>query len=109
MVQTGESTFPVLSSGSDATQVAADTDVDAAEATFTATVLTGRSLRVRYLFNIEDSVGRFPAMEEALRADLAGALGEAMDKQILTGNGTSPNVAGFLGSGLTAPDAPTGC
>ena len=40
-----------------------------------------------------------------MRRDLAGAIGEAMDLQILTGNGTAPNVGGFLGGGLTAPTA----
>ena len=84
MVQTGESTFPVLSSGSDATQVAADTDVDAAEATFTATVSHGTLAQGQILVQYRRLSWTIPAMEEALRADLAGALGEAMDKQILT-------------------------
>ena len=42
-------------------------------------------------------------MEESLRADLRGTLSEQMDKQVLNGDGTSPNVSGFL----TEIDAPT--
>ena len=45
-------------------------------------------------------------MEEALRADLQGAMTEAADAQIIAGNGTAPSVSGF-GSALTAPENPS--
>ena len=105
MVPAGEANFPVLSAGVTPTIVAKGTVKDAESATITGTTLEPRRLQARYLFSIEDAT-RLRGMEEALRADLAGALGSAMDAQILNGNGTAPNVNGFLNE-IPAPAIPT--
>ena len=85
-VPVGEASYPVLSAGANPSTVASGTVKDAEAATIGATVLSPRRLTARYLFGVEDAV-RLRGMEEALRRDLAGALGEAMDDQILNGNG----------------------
>ena len=106
MVPVGDANFPVLSAGANPANTAEGTAKDAEAATITGTTLEPRRLSARYLFSIEDA-SRLQGMEEALRADLAGAMGEAMDAQVLNGNGTAPNVDGFFHK-LTAPtDVPS--
>ena len=78
MVAAGEAVFPVLSAGSTPTQAAKDAVVDAAAATFTATKLGPTRLSARYLFRVEE-LATLAGMEEALRADLRGALSNRMD------------------------------
>ena len=101
----GEVNYPVLSAGVSPEMKSKGAAKDAEAATISATVLEPRRLTARYLFSIEDTA-RLRGMEEALRRDLSGALGEKVDDQILNGNGTAPHVSGFL-SALTAPTAPT--
>lgn len=103
-VDYGEPNYPVLSEGAAGTQAAEGTAVDAAAATITGTTLPPYRLTARYLFSVEDA-RRVKGLEETLRADLSGALGEAMDLQTLTGNGAAPNVEGFFDA-LTAPSDP---
>ena len=98
----GERAFPVLSSGATASQQAVSTAKDAEAATFSVSTLSPELLAARYLVRIQD-LARLAGMEEALRADLRGTLSEQMDKQVLNGDGTSPNVSGFLAE----IDAPT--
>ena len=101
----GEVNYPVLSAGVSPEMKSTGAVKDAEPATISTTVLEPRRLTARYLFSVEDTA-RLRGMEEALRRDLSGALGEKIDDQILNGNGTAPNVSGFL-SALTAPTAPT--
>ena len=101
----GEVNYPVLSAGVSPEMKSKGAVKDAEAATISTTVLEPRRLTARYLFSVEDTA-RLRGMEEALRRDLSGALGEKIDDQILNGNGTAPNVSGFL-SALTAPTAPT--
>ena len=98
----GERAFPVLSSGATASQQAVSAAKDAEAATFSVSTLSPELLAARYLVRIQD-LARLGGMEESLRGDLRGTLSEQMDKQVLTGDGTSPNVSGFL----TEIDAPT--
>ena len=104
-VSVGEANYPVLSAGVSPEMKSKAAVKDAEAATISATVLEPRRLTARYVFSVEDA-SRLRGMEEALRRDLSGALGEKIDDQILNGNGTAPNVNGFL-SALTAPTAPT--
>ena len=64
-------------------------------ATDTGNTLTPKRVTARYLFRVEDAA-RLRGLEESMRSDLAGALGEAWDKIILTGDGTAPNPTGFF-------------
>ncbi len=104
-VSVGEVNYPVLSAGVSPEMKSKAAVKDAEAATISTTVLEPRRLTARYLFSVEDTA-RLRGMEEALRRDLSGALGEKIDDQILNGNGTAPNVNGFVHA-LTAPTAPT--
>ena len=104
-VSVGEVNYPVLSAGVSPEMKSKGVVKDAEAATISTTVLEPRRLTARYLFSVEDTA-RLRGMEEALRRDLSGALGEKIDDQILNGNGTAPNVSGFVHA-LTAPTAPT--
>ena len=104
-VPSGDANFPVLSAGVSPSIVAKGTVKDAEAGTIVGTTLEPRRLTARYLFSVEDAA-RLHGLEEALRADLSGALSSAMDAQILNGNGTAPNVDGFLNE-ITAPAIPT--
>ena len=104
MVARGEANFPVLTGGDPGAMAAAGAAHDAVAATFTATVLEPRRLVARYAFRVEDAA-RLIGMEDALRSDMRGALGEQMDSIVLNGDGASPNPSGFFAT-LTAPAAP---
>ena len=107
-VGVGDSSFPVFSSG--ATGELKDKGVvkDAQAATITGNVLTPKRVTARYLFRVEDAA-RLRGLEEAFRSDLAGTIGEAWDKIILTGDGTAPNPTGFFddGASITVAADPT--
>ena len=100
-VPVGEPIFPVMTAGTTPAMQAAGGTQDATAATFTVETLAPRRLTARYLFRVED-LARFVGMEEALRRDLRDAMSDAMDSQVLNGDGTAPNVTGLF-SELTAP------
>ena len=104
-VPAGIANFPVLTSGGDGSTVDKDFEVDATAATFTPNTLSPMRLQASYLFRREDRAV-LAGMEDALRADLSGALSEALDKVIVAGQAANPVVPGFLGTGLAAPADP---
>ena len=104
-VPVGASNYPVLTNGVVPANVEGSAAADETAATLTANVLDPVRLTAQYLVRYED-LNKFRMMEDALRADLQGAMTEAADKQIVSGDGTAPNVSGF-NSALTAPDNPT--
>lgn len=96
-VGVGEANYPVLTSvASEPITYAKDGNAAQPAVTFTANVLSPVRLSAQYLWRREDAAV-FAGMEEALREDLSMAMTQAMDNAIVNGNGTSPNVAGFLG------------
>ena len=101
----GERSYPVMTGGVTPAQKAAGAGQDAQAGAFSTTELAPVRLTANYLLRVED-LRRMVGFEATLRADLRAALGDAMDSQIISGSGTSPNVAGFLGGGLTAPSDP---
>ena len=104
-VPVGAANYPVLSAGVSPANAEGSAAADQTAATLTANTLDPMRLTAEYLIRYED-VNKFRMMEEALRADLQGAMTEAADAQIIAGDGTSPNVSGF-GNALTAPDNPS--
>lgn len=94
-VPRGTSAHPVITAGVTPTQTAKGSKKEAEAATVNITTLEPRRLTARYSFAQED-LARVDGLEEALRMDLAGALGEAMDAQVIAGDGVAPNVGGFL-------------
>lgn len=103
-VPVGEAGYPYLSSGTTVSMQAKSGEQAAVAGTFAGSSLKPVRLTGAYEFRIEDTY-ELRGLDAALRADLRMALSDAMDDQILTGNGTSPNVTGIM-SELTAPSDP---
>ena len=104
-VPVGATNFPVMLTGASASMAVPGAQVSAEAATFTGFTLEPVRLSARYKFRIEDAA-KLRGYEAALRRDLAAVMSDAMDNQIVNGDGTSPNVNGFLNE-LTAPADPT--
>ena len=103
-VERGVSAHPVITAGVTPTQTAKGSKKDAEAATVNITTLEPRRLTARYSFAQED-LARVDGLEEGLRMDLAGALGEALDGQVVAGDGSGSNVRGFL-TEIDAADVP---
>ena len=104
MVEVGQASFPALASGTTASNVNAGTAKDATAAAFEGVSLDPVRLSARYVFRYED-VARLQSYESVLRRDLTAAMTDAMDDGIINGDGSAPNVNGFLAE-LTAPADP---
>ena len=104
MVEVGQANFPILATGTSASMVNAGTAKDATAATFTGFSLDPVRLSARYVFRYED-VAKLRNYESVLRRDLTAAMTDAMDDQVVNGDGSAPNVSGFLNE-LTAPSDP---
>ena len=107
MASVGERKYPVMTGGTSASMQAAGGEVDAAAASYTVTSIEPTRLTARYLFRVED-LAMVSGLEASLRSDLRDVMGDELDRQILTGNGTAPNLAGVFDddSGLVAPAEP---
>lgn len=105
-VPVGEASYPVMTAGTAASMVAAEGAIEAAEAQFTLTNIGPTRLSARYRLRVED-MASFPALEETLRSDLRMAMTDAMDNQVINGNGAAPNVSGLFNA-LAAPTAASG-
>ena len=105
-VAVGASVYPIMTSGTTASMAADGTHVDAGAGTFTGFTLEPVRLSAGYLFNARQTL-QLRNFEAILRRDLAAVLSDAMDNQIINGDGTAPNVSGFLHelSAVTRPSA----
>lgn len=108
MAGIGERRYPVMTGGTTASMQAAGGEVDAGAATYTVTMIEPTRLTARYLFRVED-LAMVSGLEASLRGDLRDVMGDELDRQLLTGNGTAPNLAGVFDddSGLAAPAEPS--
>lgn len=107
-VDRGDAVYPVITAGSDAVTRGKGELHEAASATIASKTLDRRRATARYVFRLEDSAGMGETLEESLRMDMVAAIGEAIDKGTLSGDGTAPNPSGFLdasGGPLTIPSA----
>ena len=104
MVPPGESNYPVMLTGTTAAMRNIGTMQDAVAATFQGFSLSPLRLHARYLFENIDQF-RLRGYEEQLRSDIRAVMSDAMDDQIINGDGTAPEVSGFLNE-LTAPANP---
>ena len=108
-VPAGETSYPVLTGGQTPATVAKDTLVESAAGTFAVLNLSPKRISARFTFRVEDAAV-LRGMESALREDLADSMSDAIDLAVLTGDGTAPNVSGFLDStsgSLSIPTAPS--
>lgn len=103
-VPAGQTEFVVLTSGQTPSMKAEGAAADAAVASnFTVQTLSPKRLTSRIEFSRE-VMASVAGIENALRSDLLMSMRDTMNSQILTGDGTSPNVAGIF-SRLTKPSA----
>ena len=103
MVDVGESNFPVLLTGTSASMASPGDAVDASAGSFTGFNLEPIRLQARYLFRQEDAY-KLRGIEDSLRRDLVSLLSDKMDDQIINGNGTAPQVNGFISELPTVTD-----
>ena len=96
-VGTGEQNYPVVTTTDTAKILAKDAaEGDTADAGITAHVISPVRLQRSYLFRREDQAV-LSGLEEALRADLSGAISDLLDAQVLAGDGTTgAQFGGFL-------------
>ena len=97
-VGVGEASYPVFATGAAGEQAAKGGAVDADAATFNANTLKPKRLSAAYLWGVEDEA-ELRGLEEGLREDLGMAMSDAMDKQVLVGDGTGANIGGFTTGG----------
>ena len=96
MVPVGEQNYPVVTTTDVASILAKDAaEGDTADAGITAHTISPTRLQRSYLFRREDQAV-LAGLEEALRADLSGAVSTLLDAQVLAGDGSAPNFGGFL-------------
>ena len=97
MVATGEQNYPAISTSDKAVILAKDAaEGDTADAAITAHTISPTRLQRSYLYRREDQAV-LAGMEESLRSDLAMAVSDLLDAQVLAGDGTTgAQFGGFL-------------
>ena len=83
-VAVGDAVFPVLTTNADAKTPAENAAAAETTGSFSADVLSPARLQASFFYSREDRA-RFAGMDAALRENLSMALGDGLDKQILTG------------------------
>ena len=106
-VPSGQYSIPRLTTNLKAAARAKGKVQESSAAAFTVESAKPRRISARLTLQIEDlaEVG-IAGFEEALRANLQEVLSDALDTQLLTGSGTSPNITGLMKQ-LTAATDPT--
>ena len=94
-VGVGSATYPVLVSGSGASQQIKGAEVPVTSASYSSEKLDPLRLTGKLILRVED-LAVFPNLENSLRQDIRLELSNQMSKQIVTGSGVAPNVSGFL-------------
>ena len=102
-VPMGVRTYPVMTSGTDVSMKQPSAEQAATAGSFTGHEISPARLTGSFEFRVED-LQLLRGLEDALRRDLRASIQDHMDDQIVNGNGSSPNVSGFLDE-LTAPTA----
>ena len=102
-VPMGTRTYPYMTGGTTVSMQEKSGSQAAVAGTFAGETLEPKRLTGAYEFRVED-LELLAGLENALRRDLRSTLQDKMNEQILRGNGTSPNVSGFLDE-LPAPTA----
>ena len=105
-VMSGTYASATIATSTAAAALAKGADADATAATFNVTAVTPKRISARLSLQIEDiaAVGQ-ANFESILRENLALVLSDELDDQVITGNGTAPNLTGIF-ERLSAPTAP---
>lgn len=95
-VPPGERVYPVMTDGTTAAMQARGDKPDAGAAKFSVVNATPHRLTGRYVFDLEGVATLGGLLESTLRSDLRTEMGYQLDRQILLGDGSGPNVEGLL-------------
>ena len=98
----GTASHPVLTTGTPAGMKAKGVAADETEAAFTISTSTPKRVTGSFRVRVED-MALFPQLEDSLRRDIPMSLANAVEEQILNGDGQAPNINGLL-KRLTTPD-----
>ena len=98
----GTASHPVLTTGTPAGMKAKGAAADETEAAFTISTSTPKRITGSFRVRVED-MAIFPQLEDSLRRDIPMSLSNAVEEQILNGDGSAPNITGLL-ERLTDPD-----
>ena len=104
-VPVGDAGYPVLSTSLTGGVVAKSAEADEAVGGFTVKMAQPRRISGAFRFTVEDAA-RLSGMEEALRANIASVLSDALDNQAINGSGTGDGTLNGLLNILTDPTAP---
>lgn len=100
-VPVGQQVYPIMASGTGASNAADAAQVDATAGSFTGHTLEPVRLTGAYLFNARQTL-QLRNFEAVLRRDLSAVMSDEMDRQIIQGDGQGAHVTGFLNE-LPAP------
>ena len=98
----GTASHPVLTTGTPAGMKAKGAAADETAAAFTISTSTPKRVTGSFRVRVED-MALFPQLEDSLRRDIPMSLANAVEEQLLNGDGVAPNINGLL-KRLTDPD-----
>ena len=98
----GTASHPVLTTGTPAGMKAKGAAADETAAAFTISTSTPKRVTGSFRVRVED-MALFPQLEDSLRRDIPQSLANAVEEQLLNGDGVAPNINGLL-QRLTDPD-----
>ena len=90
----GTASHPVLTTGTPAGMKAKGAAADETEAAFTVSTSTPKRVTGSFRVRVED-MALFPQLEDSLRRDIPMSLSNAVEEQILNGDGSAPNINGL--------------
>ena len=106
-VMSGTYASGTITTSQDAAAKAKSAAAEGTAGAITVTSATPKRISARLELTLEDIATVGPEnFESILRENLALALSDELDDQVINGNGAAPNLSGIL-KGLTDPDAPT--
>ena len=91
----GTPSFPVLSTGTPAGMKAKGAAADETAGAFTVVSSTPKRITGAFRVRVED-MAVFPQLEDSLRRDIPQSLANAVEEQLLNGDGQAPNIKGIL-------------
>ena len=98
----GTASHPVLTTGTPAGMKEKGGAADETAAAFTISSSTPKRVTGSFRVRVED-MAIFPQLEDSLRRDIPQSLSNAVEEQLLNGDGVAPNINGLL-QRLTDPD-----
>ena len=105
-VPAGEEKYVQMTGGTTAAMVAEGASHDSGAATFSATTITPTRGTARYTWSYEQEA-RLPNLESILARDIRQVVANAMDAQVVNGDGASPNLSGYINHATAATATPS--